>query len=103
MAAPEQVQCFFAITLAPDNAGLSGIQKAAYVDAERQVALDTIILASRRNQGVWTKDEVLFLRDKTEERYAARMKALERGERMWDISVSMLMIAAGKKPRNNSP
>lgn len=100
----EEVGCagvhvtFLAITLAPDNAGLSGIQKAAYVDAERQVALDTIVLASRRNPGVWTKDEVLFLRDKTEERYAARMKAMERGERMWDISVSMLMIAAGKKP-----
>lgn len=89
---------FLAIPLIPDNAGSDPSLKKAILKTDRLVARDSILMAHRTHPGIWSDEEIRTLLHSVEHQFEQRMKALDRGISVWDISVGMLMIVRGIKP-----
>lgn len=89
---------FIAVASAPDSDQYDIVTREEFIESNRQVALDAILLAQYYAPGVWSKNEVDRLRALVNLRFDERIKALYEGKKIWDIAVSMLMIARGYKP-----
>lgn len=87
-----------AVTSAPDNARYDIVTRKEFIESNRQVALDAIALAQNYAPGVWSENEVDRLRTLVNCRFDERVKVLHEGKKIWDIAVSMIMIARGYKP-----
>lgn len=89
---------FIAVTSAPDSAQYDIYTREEFIEANRQIALDAIRKAQNYAPGVWSKSEVDRLHVLVNRRFDERIRVLHEGKKLWDISVSMLMIARGYKP-----
>jgi len=88
---------FLEITLAPDSFNQDFSTKVELIEANRQIALDAIVLGQNIAPGVWSESEVDRLKELVNKRYDDRLKMLNEGKKIWDIEVSMLMIVHGYK------
>lgn len=88
---------FIAVTSAPDSAQYDIATRVEFIESNRQVALDAIIMTQNYAPGVWSESEVNKLRRLVNHRFDERIKALHEGKKIWDIAVSMLMITRGYK------
>lgn len=88
---------FIAVTSVPDNPHYSMAQRKEFIESNRQIALDGVILAQNYAPGAWNDEEVERLRTLINQRFDARIEKLLEAKNIWDISVSMLMITRGYK------
>lgn len=89
---------FIAVVSAPDDAHYDIVTREEFIESNRQVAVDAIVLAQNYAPEVWSENEVDRLRSLVNRRFDERVKALHEGKKVWDIAVSMLMITRGYKP-----
>lgn len=89
---------FIAVTTAPDSSQYDMAAREEFIEANRTAALEVIAAARNYVPEVWSKGEVNRLRELVNIRFDERLKTLCGGRKLWDISVSMLMIARGYKP-----
>lgn len=90
---------FIAFTFAPDSAQYNMSLREEFIEANRQVALDAVVLAQNYAPGVWSNEEVIYLKEMINQRFNKRISALHKGIKLWDISASMLMVTRGYKPK----
>ena len=88
---------FLAQTSVPDNAGIDHTLAKAMIEAGRQVALDAVALANAVAPAVLSNAELERLRWLINSRFDQRIRFLEAGQKVWDVSASVLMVARGYK------
>lgn len=89
---------FIAVPSVPDNAQAGLEFREELIESSRHTALDAILLARNYAPGIWSEGETDRLRKLVNQRFDERIKALHEGRKVWDIGVSMLMVARGYKP-----
>jgi len=88
---------FLVQTSIPDNADVDPTLAKAMIEADRQVALDGIILAQAIAPQVLSEAEIKRLRWLVNSRFDQRIQLHDSGQKIWDISASVLMVARGHK------
>lgn len=90
------VKTGFAVAdLTPDNCPA---EKAhAIIDAERYSELDRIDSVQRSIKGKFTEMEIEEMKRLINAKYDCRIAQYDRGEKQWDTSVSVIMVARGVK------
>ena len=89
---------FIAVTAAPGSAQYNIAAREEFIETNRRVAQNAILLAKNYAPGIWSENEVNRLRELVNKRFDDRTMALREGRKIWDIAVSMLMITRGYKP-----
>lgn len=88
---------FISVTTAPDNGQYDLQLRKEMIEENRQVSLDAVDVGQHCVPGAWSAQEVSRLQELINRRFDDRLKALQEGKRIWDISVSLLMVARGYK------
>lgn len=81
----------------PDNADVHPSLAMAIIETGRQVALDAVVLAQTSVPCVLADTEIDRLKWLINARFDERIRIYETGEKLWDVSASVLMIARGQK------
>lgn len=89
---------FIAVTAAPDSAQYNIATREEFIETNRRIAQDAIVLVQNYAPGIWNESEIRRLRELVNQRFDDRIMALRDGRKIWDIAVSMLMITRGYKP-----
>jgi ubiquinone/menaquinone biosynthesis C-methylase UbiE len=88
---------FLVIHLIPDNADTDAVLAKSIIETERQIALGGVLVAQKLAPGVLSETEIEHLRFLINSRFDNRIHLYEKGEKSWDVSASVLMIARGIK------
>lgn len=84
-------------TIIPDNSDVDFALGKAMIEADRQVALDAVVLAQALAPKILSETEVKHLYQLINHRFDTRIRFYESGKKVWDVSASVLMIARGYK------
>jgi ubiquinone/menaquinone biosynthesis C-methylase UbiE len=82
-----------ALPAVPDDARLTAEQRRRMIEADLRMALERIEMAAQLLGSAHELDE---LRGLAEARFAKRLDAAERGEHVWDYSVSFVLAVSGQ-------
>ena len=88
---------FLVLTSIPDNADVDPTLAKAMIEADRQVALDGIVLAQALAPKVLSDVEIERLKWLVNSRFNHRIQLYETGQKIWDVSASVLMVISGYK------
>ena len=88
---------FVAVALTPDNPALSPALARAIIDEPLYNDLDAVDAALRSLPEHVTREEAEEMKRLARERHRARAALYERGEKQWDMSVSLIMVIRGRK------
>jgi len=88
---------FLVQTIIPDNAGVSPALARAMIDAERQVDLDGVSLAKTIAPNILSEAEIERFTLLVNSRFDQRLQSYVAGQKIWDISVSLILVARGYK------
>ncbi len=88
---------FLVQTIIPDNADVDSTLAKAMIEAGRQIALDAVVLAQTSAPNVLSESEVTRLYQLINHRFDDRIRFYESGQKIWDVSASVLMIGRGYK------
>ena len=88
---------FLVQTSIPDNADVAPTLAKAMIEADRQVALDRVVIAQAAAPNVLSEAEVTRLYQLINHRFDNRIRLYETGKKVWDVSASVLMIGRGYK------
>jgi len=88
---------YLAQTTIPDNAGVDRTLAQDMIESGRQVALDAVVLARTLAPEALSDAEVERLRWLIDPRFDRRIRLLQSGKRIWDVSASVLMAVRGRK------
>lgn len=86
---------FLVQKIIPDSSDVDSDTAIAIIETNRQIALDGIILANALAPGELSDAEIIRLRQLVNARFDKRRYLYEAGEKVWDISASVLVIARG--------
>ena len=88
---------FMVIPLIPDNADNDTVLSKSIIETERQISLDGVLVAQDLALEVLSDVEIERLKLLINSRFNERIRLYDTGEKIWDISASVLMIARGIK------
>lgn len=88
---------FLVQTVIPNNPDVSPTLTKAMIEANRQLALDGVILGQALAPNVLSNGEIERLRWLINSRFDQRIHLYESGEKVWDVSASVILIARGYK------
>ena len=88
---------FMVQTNIPDNADVVPALAKAMIEADRQIALDGVVLVQALAPGVLSDTEMKRLEWLINSRFDQRIQLYETGQKIWDVSASVLMVARGYK------
>lgn len=88
---------YVAVDLTPDDPKFSSAEAHDMINANRIAALDSIesVLSTHPNQ--FTREEGDNMKRLTNDRFDARIRAYDAGNKQWDTSLSLLMTVRGVK------
>lgn len=88
---------FLVKTAIPDNAGMEPETVITMIETSRQIALDSIMLVQNAAPGAVSGEEIEKLTRLVNKRFDNRIRLYESGQKVWDVSASVLMVARGIK------
>lgn len=84
---------FLVQTAIPDNADVNPTLAKAMIEANRQVVLDGVMLAQALAPQVLSDAEIERLKWLINSRFDQRTQLYEAGQKIWDVSASVIMVA----------
>ena len=88
---------YLVISLIPDNSDINPVLARSIIETGRQIALDGVLVVQALAPGVLSNAEIERLRLLINTRFDERIRLYDAGEKVWDISASVLMVARGIK------
>lgn len=85
-----------ALPVVADDARLTAEQQAQIVETDLRISLERIAMAGRALEAPLNA-EVDELRQLVTARFAKRLEAAERGQRVWDYSISFVLAVSGQR------
>ena len=93
------VQFMSLMSYAPDNASVPDELALAQINANRLHALESVSKALQRSPRNLTAEEREELVGLINGRFDERVEKYRKGEKVWDLATSTVMVISGKKPR----
>lgn len=88
---------FVTVDLTPDNPRFSSALAHDMIHASRQTVLDRIDAVLHSMPDRFSSEEAEKMKQLTNEKFDVRIAQYERGEKLWDTDVSILMVIRGRK------
>jgi len=88
---------FLVITAIPDSADVNPVLAKTIIEGSRQIALDAVEIAQAIATGVLSDAEIERLKWLINTRFDQRIRLYETGQKIWDVSASVIMVARGIK------
>ena len=88
---------FLVLTAIPDSADVNAVLAKTIIEGGRQIALDAVEIAQAITAGVLSDAEIERLKWLINTRFDQRIRLYETGQKIWDVSASVIMVGRGIK------
>lgn len=89
---------YVAVALTPDQPDLPAETARRILEADLQAELESVAAVRQRLPELFTTQKISAMTRIVREKHALRLAQYERGQKLWDTSVSVIMVVRGQRP-----